>query len=452
MGSIFHSVYLDRDKCLGCTTCLRSCPTGAIRVREGKAKIIESKCIDCGECIRVCPHRAKLAKTDTLASIHEFDYSVAIVAPTLIGQYPLKYSIDRILSALKALGFDEVVEVASGAEVVGSALGEEFADRERPRPIISSACPAVSKLVQVRFPELTKNITTLKSPMGVTARMVRRRLEAEKNLPAEDVGVFFITPCAAKATEVKDQENKDDNYDIINGAIAIKDIYGPLRAQLKIVEEEAGLHRATPDGYRWALSGGESRYAGGRRSIHVHGISNVIAVLEEIENGNLEEIEFVEGLACIGGCVGGCLTVENNFVARMVIDVRARGESGGQFETTPKIRCATEDGLIADGLRRKHPLQSREFKPLDEDFSRSLEKMQQIEILEQRLPGLDCGSCGAPGCRALAEDIVTGHAREIDCVFVLKDRVLELSKLTSEMLQMGHPMEKNGEGEQNDEG
>ncbi|MEG2650988.1 MAG: (Fe-S)-binding protein, partial [Eubacterium sp.] len=163
-------------------------------------------------------------------------------------------------------------------------------------------------------------------------------------------------------------------------------------------------------------------------------------------------IEFVEGWACIGGCVGGCLTVENNFVARMVIDVRARGESGGQFETTPKIRCATEDGLIADGLRRKHPLQSREFKPLDEDFSRSMEKMQQIEILEQRLPGLDCGSCGAPGCRALAEDIVTGHAREIDCVFVLKDRVLELSKLTSEMLQMGHPMEKNGEGEQNDEG
>ena len=78
--------------------------------------------------------------------------------------------------------------------------------------------------------------------------------------------------------------------------------------------------------------------------------------------------------------------------------------------------------------------------------------MQQIEILESRLPGLDCGSCGAPGCRALAEDIVTGYAREIDCVFVLKDRVLELSKLTSEMLQMGHPMEKNGEGEQNDEG
>ncbi|MGL6292355.1 4Fe-4S binding protein [Eubacterium aggregans] len=66
MGSIFHSVYLDRDKCLGCTTCLRSCPTGEIRVREGKAKIIESKCIDCGECIRVCPHRAKSANTDPL--------------------------------------------------------------------------------------------------------------------------------------------------------------------------------------------------------------------------------------------------------------------------------------------------------------------------------------------------------------------------------------------------
>ena len=62
MDKLMHSVYLDKDKCLGCTTCLRSCPTGAIRVREGKAKIIESKCIDCGECIRVCPHHAKMAK------------------------------------------------------------------------------------------------------------------------------------------------------------------------------------------------------------------------------------------------------------------------------------------------------------------------------------------------------------------------------------------------------
>jgi len=435
----FHSVYLDRDKCLGCTTCLRNCPTGAIRVREGKAKIIQTKCIDCGECIRVCPHNAKSARTDDLKIIRNYSYKVAIVAPTLIGQFELRYSIERILAAVKSLGFDEVVEVAYGAEIVGRSLAKEFDRKDQLLPIISSACPAVSKLIQIRFPELTGNIVNLKSPMGVTARLVRQRLEKEKGLKMDDIGVFFITPCAAKATEVKNPENWDDAYDVINGAISIKDIYGMLRSNMRKVEEE-DIHTSSAKGFGWALSGGESRFVQNKRLIHVDGISNVIRILDEIENGNLEDIAFFEGLACIGGCVGGCLAVQNGFVARMIIEERAKKDAHQNLDGL--IEEAELQKLIKTGnLHRKRPLQPRVFKPLDEDFQKSLDKMQQIEILESRLPGLDCGSCGAPGCRALAEDIVTGYAREIDCVFVLKDRVLELSKLTSEMLQMGHPMD-----------
>lgn len=438
----FHSVYLDTDKCLGCTTCLRNCPTGAIRVRGGKAKIIQSKCIDCGECIRICPHHAKKARTDSLKCIKDYPYRVAIPAPTLIGQFGLKYSIDRILSALKSLGFDEVVEVAYGAEIVGRAIPAEYGRDNLLLPVISSACPAVSKLIQVRFPELTGNISTLKSPMGVTARLARKRIEKEKGLAQKDIGIFFITPCAAKATEVKDPNNWDDAYDVINGAISIKDIYGALRSVLRTVDEK-NIQKASSMGFGWALSGGESRFVQNRQLIHVDGISNVIRILDEIENGNLEDIEFFEGLACIGGCVGGCLTVENSFVARMVIEERAKQvKSHGKDVMLEDV--VIKKWLDEERLHRRHPLQPRVFKPLDDDFQKSLDKMQQIEILESRLPGLDCGSCGAPGCRALAEDIVTGHAREIDCVFVLKDRVLELSKLTSEMLQMGHPMESDG--------
>ncbi|MDP2844416.1 MAG: 4Fe-4S binding protein, partial [Acetobacterium sp.] len=96
MEKLLHSVYLDEEKCLGCTTCLRSCPTGAIRVRGGKAIINESKCIDCGECIRICPHHAKLAKTDPLSKKDSFKYRVALVAPAIIGQFKPKYSIDQI--------------------------------------------------------------------------------------------------------------------------------------------------------------------------------------------------------------------------------------------------------------------------------------------------------------------------------------------------------------------
>lgn len=438
MDKLLHSVYLDKDKCLGCTTCLRSCPTGAIRVRDGKAKIIESKCIDCGECIRICPHHAKMAKTDPLSKINDYKYKVAIPAPSLIGQFELKYSINRILAALKSLGFDEVVEVAWGAELIGRALKYEFTAKHYGKPMISSACPAVSKLIQVRFPELTGNINRLKAPMALTARITRKRLMEKSGLKNEEIGIFFITPCAAKATEVANPLPTDDLLATVNGAISIKDLYVPLRNSLKKVEVNEQLHQATAEGFRWAVSGGESSYLKNKKVLHVDGISNVIRVLEEIENGRLNDIDFFEGLACIGGCVGGCLTVENNFVAKMYIQERAKAEAEWHSECIKEslIRNYYNTGI----MHQKEKIQPRHFKPLDENMGRAIEKMHQIEALEKRLPGLDCGSCGAPGCRALAEDIVMGRAREVDCIFVLKDRIMELSNLTSELLQAGHPM------------
>ncbi|MGV8905478.1 MAG: [Fe-Fe] hydrogenase large subunit C-terminal domain-containing protein [Acetobacterium sp.] len=444
MEKLLHSVYLDEEKCLGCTTCLRNCPTGAIRVRGGKAKIIESKCIDCGECIRICPHNAKLAKTDPLSKINDFKYKVAIPAPAIIGQFKTKYSIDQILSAIKSLGFDEVVEVAYGAEVVGRALKYEFQDKSYPKPLISSACPAVVKLIQVRFPEFAENICRLNSPMALTAELVRKRLREQTNIKNSDIGIFFITPCAAKATMVNYPTSSDqDEYANIDGAIAIKDLYNDLSSLLSTKTQTENLHNSTPESFSWALSGGESDYLKNKTVLHVDGIKNVINVLEEIECGKLDTIEFFEGLSCIGGCVGGCLTVENNYVAKMYIQERAK-----HAKQTSVLHLSEEyiKEVYHSGMMHvKEQIMPRSPDPLDSDINKAIEKMQEIEVLESHLPGLDCGSCGAPGCRALAEDIVAGKAREIDCVFVLKDRVLELSKLTNELLQVGHPTGKINE-------
>jgi len=444
MEKLLHSVYLDEEKCLGCTTCVRNCPTGAIRVRGGKATIIESKCIDCGECIRICPHHAKLAKTDPLSKINDYKYKVAIPAPAIIGQFKTKYSVDRILSAIKSLGFDEVVEVAYGAEIVGRALKYEYHAKRYPKPLISSACPAVVKLIQVRFPELTDNICRLKSPMALTARLIRKRLKEQTKIKNSDVGIFFITPCAAKATMVNNpRSSEDDLYANIDGAIAIKDIYSNILTYLKDVEPGEGLQNSTPESISWALSGGESDYLKNKNVLHVDGIQNVINVLEEIECGKLDTIEFFEGLACIGGCVGGCLTVENNYVAKMYIQERAKKAKQTSIAHMPEeyVKQIYNSGM----MHIKERISPRSPEPLDKDINKAIEKMHEIEVLESKLPGLDCGSCGAPGCRALAEDIVTGKAREIDCVFVLKDRIMELSQVTNELLQMGLPTGKNNE-------
>ncbi|WP_418427840.1 4Fe-4S binding protein, partial [Anaerotruncus massiliensis (ex Liu et al. 2021)] len=115
--NFFHSVTLDRDKCHGCINCVKRCPTEAIRVRNGKAKIIKERCIDCGECIRVCPHHAKQAIFDPISVMDSFEYKIALPAPSLYGQFNNLDDIDLILGALTLMGFDDVYEVARAAEL-----------------------------------------------------------------------------------------------------------------------------------------------------------------------------------------------------------------------------------------------------------------------------------------------------------------------------------------------
>ena len=158
------------DKCVGCTNCIKRCPTEAIRVREGKAQIISERCIDCGECIRVCPHHAKKAQHDPFELLKDFTYTVALPAPALYGQFNHLDDIDIVLTGLKAIGFDDVFEVSRGAEIISDATRQLLEDGKLKKPVISSACPAVVRLIRVRFPDLCDHVLPLKAPMEVAAR------------------------------------------------------------------------------------------------------------------------------------------------------------------------------------------------------------------------------------------------------------------------------------------
>ena len=135
MNTYFHSVRLDEEKCMGCTNCIKRCPTQAIRVRNGKAHIISERCIDCGECIRVCPHHAKYSHRDSMNRIIEFKYRVALPAPSLYGQFNHLDDIGYVITALKRLGFDEVFEVARGAELISDATRKYIAEHDIPEQV-----------------------------------------------------------------------------------------------------------------------------------------------------------------------------------------------------------------------------------------------------------------------------------------------------------------------------
>lgn len=191
MDQFFHSVTLDSSKCMGCTNCIKRCPTEAIRVRDGKARIISERCIDCGECIRVCPHHAKKAKYDDISILDTYEYKIALPAPALYGQFNHLDDIDIILTGLYDMGFDEIFEVSSSAELVSEATRKLMSEGKLQKPVISSACPAVMRLIRVRFPDLCSHVLPLNSPMEMAARTARRAAVQKPAFPRTKSGFSF---------------------------------------------------------------------------------------------------------------------------------------------------------------------------------------------------------------------------------------------------------------------
>lgn len=411
----WHSVTLDREKCTGCTNCLKHCPTQAIRVQKGKAKILKERCIDCGECIRVCPHHAKKAVTDGLDALGNFKYNIALVAPAFCGQFSKAEDCNLILSSLKLIGFDDVYEVARGAQEISDKTKELLKEGGLEKPAISSACPAVCRLIEVRFPNLIQNIIPLKSPMELSAEAARKEATEKTGYDKSQIGVFFISPCAAKATAVKDE--KLVNNSNVDGVISIKDTYLRLAQKIGKIKDVENLSRVGSRGMLWAKSGGEASATGAARSVAVDGIHNVIKLFDDIEDDKLADIEYVEALACPGGCVGGPLTAENSFVARARLERICRD-------------MPYEVGSIDKDIDRvwDRPPVYRPIMKLDEDIQVAMQMAIDIDELEESLPGLDCGSCGAPSCRAFAEDVVRGYASETDCIFRLRELVEKLKE------------------------
>ncbi len=419
MSNIIHSVTLDEKKCKGCTNCIKKCPTQAIRVRNNKATIRADLCIDCGECIRVCPYHAKKAITDSLDIINNFKYKIALPAPAFYGQFGGDVTIDMILNAILKLGFDDIYEVAYAAQLITQKTKELLKSGELEYPVINSACPAVVKLISTKYPDLLVNVLPIISPMNLAAQLARKIAVENTGFKEDEIGVFFISPCPAKATCTKYPLGLGES--LIDGVFSFKDIYKKVLNILKDKDESKSLSMAGFNGVCWAKSGGEVISLELDNYIAVDGIHNVIDVLEEIENDKLKDVEFVEALACTGGCVGGPLTVENNFVAKTRLKTIARSAKGSN---TPEFVCDVDPMWQV-------PVYSRAQNHLDSDMSVAMKKLARIEQLHSELPGLDCGSCGAPSCRALAEDIVRGEAKETDCIIRFKEKI---ARLTNEML------------------
>jgi iron only hydrogenase large subunit-like protein len=418
------SVAIDPAKCRGCMACMRVCPTEAVRVRRRRAAMIEERCVNCGKCIRECPYEAIMPRTSSFTEMSQFKHTVALASPVLYGQFGRDVLPSQIIAGLRKIGFDDSYDTSRACEAVTMAVDEYVASGKGSRPLISSLCPVVVRLVQVRFPELVDHIIPIRTPREMAAWEVKHQRSEELGLDPDDVGVIYLTACPAKMAAVIQPAEEDKSP--IDGAISIADVYGPLLSAISqlMPEEVASVPDPSGNGLGWVIPGGVSASFDGASILTVSGLADVITVLEDIETHGMRDIEYISAYACLGGCVGGSLVIENPYVARAKLLHLAR-----KYGTEPTADRDAVRELFNEGhYNLSKPLKPRPMKPLDADLAQAIKKMKHKEGLVRTLPGVDCGVCGAPTCRAFADDVVRGEAELTDCIFVSTKRVEDLSK------------------------
>jgi len=244
--------------------------------------------------------------------------------------------------------------------------------------------------------------------------------------------VFFISPCPAKITALKYRIGYDEP--VIDGVFSMSELFVKLLPAVEKIKEPMDLSVAGVLGVRWSFSGGEGVGINESLFIAVDGIDNVIRVLDEVENDKFSSVRFIELNACPSGCVGGCLSAENPFVSRARIQRMAIN-----LDEDKNNNSIDKSLLVPDILNWQKTPDYGTILHLDPDRGVAIRKLADIESLFETLPGIDCGSCGAPSCHALAEDVINGTAHESDCVFKLREKMASLFNEMAELQEYMPP-------------
>ena len=424
MEPFYHALKVSANACIGCTHCMSVCPTNAIRIHEGMATIHEAACVDCGMCLKTCPRRAIFVEQDDFNRIFSYKHRIILIPTVMFGQFSEEVTEEQIFAELHAMGFTHVIETDQASGILTEAMRGYMEKRHFRRPFISAFCPAIVRLIQVRFPSMLSHVLPLKQPLDISAIYARKKF-TDQGIPDEEIGVFYVTPCAAKIAAIKSPVGEEVSP--VNGVINMDFIFNKIQLgltqhrdkPLKPVPEQTHL---SPEAIAWTLSEGEaSRFEG--RCLAIDEIHNVIDILEKLENEEISDIDFIELRACDHSCAGGALTINNRFLTIERLRKRMKDSANQRVEEPDDIRHYTSY------LIRQSPLPGevlpRSIEKLDENRLVAMEKMGKINRIMTFIPKIDCGACGAPSCNALAKDVVQGKAKLNQCVFMQKVLIKE---------------------------
>lgn len=420
-----HALKFKHDLCIGCSHCTSICPTGAIHVEDGHPILNVNRCVDCGRCYQACPTNAIYIEQDDFQTVYDYKYPVLLLPSIFISQFEDKIKEKTILSALYHLGFKHVFEVEKSVDFIKDEMQKTVDENNGYRPIISTFCPAIVRLIQVKFSVLVPNLYMLKPPLDLTAIYIRKLLTDEDNIPAEDIGIFYVTPCAAKIAAIKSPATEEEST--VNGVINMNFLYSKVmriikQGEYKLCEDSrTRYHRLSKASVNYTLTGGEVNLLKSGRNLAIDGIHNVSDFLEKLEDEDIQDIDYLELRACDESCAGGILCANNRFLM-------AERQRKRMQKSPDEIDAEDNDLLNYTSHLSEHKqvlgkVEPRSMDKMDDNMAVAMKKMRRAFEINQSLPQVDCRICGYQSCKALSEAIVNGQAEIEQCVFI--QRALE---------------------------
>ncbi len=421
-------VYTEREKCKGCYACIRGCPCKAIKVEEGLAQVIKERCIACGTCLQMCATGAKRVESDiglVWQLLGQYPPVIAILSSSFPAALPEVRS-GQLVTALKRLGFSEIMEDSFGAELVGREYAHLIRENKG-KPILSSNCPAVVTYIAKYHPRLISNLAPIVSPTIASARVIKWQYNPEAK-------VVFVGPCVAKKVEAKD-EKTGGVVDAVLTFAELKEMFAVKGINPQSEEEEQFSGPKPNLGRLFAISGGLLKVTGlsddiqENEVISAHGRDYVVKILQEFSRGDITA-RFVNLYFC-HGCIDGPV-IDNELSGfrrkELVANYTASKADAAQTERDIQQYAGID-------LSRRFATQSIGLAtPSDKDVQSVLKQMSRANLEDQ----FNCGACGYSSCRELAIAVNQGLAEVEMCwPYVLhklkttQENLIQAEKLTS---------------------